>query len=202
MKRLIERFVKQVGVRVILTKTVQEGILDLYAYAWLGSDDRVYHMVVLANDTSLFVRNGDTFVLSYDSVTDTLQRSLEVSDSLAESGMQEDIAVAEKFVQFMQYRVARPACREFTCGLYRLVEEKLSVRPALGVRILYEAGNHLEVLTVWYGSKTVVRTNDLEFQSFLIGLGYADLIEFQESSEGNEICPLGIGEACEDSRFS
>lgn len=195
MKDSILDFIRRKGVHVVLTQKVIKSTLDTYYYNWVGQDGRYFSLLVASNDTSFFVKSGNTFSLSsYDSVT-SLESALRCFDSKDEwSAGKWTLEEALNFCSFIQRSLDSSNKRSVEVGAYRLVDERFWLRPALGISVFYSVGDSINVLTFWHGCKTLVSTNDKDFLDFVKALGYTDLVEVSDKIGGisNEVVPVEV----------
>lgn len=196
MKEIISGFVRKLGVKVMLSQKVLAGTLDTFYYNWIGSDGKYYSLLVACNDTSFFIKTGNTFRLS------TFDTATTLKDALRQFECKQDwmtgkwtLQEALTFCSFIEQQLEHNYSRNVEVGCYKLISEKFWIRPALGVSVFYRVGDFTNVLNFWYGSKTTISTNDSDFLDFINELGYSDLIDVVQVI-GGDLNAITAVESC------
>ncbi|MEY8334662.1 hypothetical protein AALB53_16380 [Lachnospiraceae bacterium 47-T17] len=200
MRRVIDSFIKSIGVSVILERKVFRGLLDVYYYNFIGKDDKFYSFLVACNDTQIILdpqkyfmfasdfcdEDAELKVLSLQYCVDEMDVDLLLARNLRVFCSKEDWIVgrwctdsAKAFDQELRRTVKE--CFNECCrvGEYELIQHSIWTRPALGFSIMYNKnGVFGGVVTVWHGSITELEYSQ-GLHDFLVELGIEHFIRWR-----------------------
>lgn len=175
MQTVIDDFVRRKGIRMILTKEIITGPINVYYYNWTDQDSKYYSLLVPCNDTQIFSDTGVTSISTPQEVEKAISKNLRQFYSKGEWDIGKwDRRTAENFNANLNRRL-NATYRTFPEPLngYKVVDVKIYLRPCVGVTIWYQHGT-LQSFTVWLGYHLDLFTSEPEFKQFIEQFDFGD----------------------------
>lgn len=193
MKDVITRFIKSLGVAVVLRNKHFEDAIRFDIIDFLGVDDKYYSFMVAYNDTRFFV--GSTSLLGDGNSADLFTkltanlRSFESKDLYA-TGRYEEAAVQAFKQQFKRdFNLFADDLVGHTVGGFLVTGVEVWVNPIACMNLKYSyGGDPQESITLVLGSKMLLRNGYCfsiapAFKEFWESLGLEDYYVWEEKDE-------------------
>lgn len=179
ISKAILEYIRQIGVKTVLTNKVFTGQLKVFYVNWVGRDDRYYSLLAPCGYSTVY-RVGQSDI---SSVHDSIQSVLEFNTRIFEntddwySGMW-DLEYAKRYTNELMRQISSRTFTDISESGYSVADVQLHVQPTLGVTIWYRSPTgRLGNITVWQGSKTSIGLVDDGFIRFLDALGISGSVQ-------------------------
>lgn len=170
MKSMIMKFVKSVGVLVQLRSKKYTGVVDYYLIDWLGCDGHYYSLLVICNETQLFMKRIEAIGDSMDEIstlTSGLRQFDEKIDWVLGKWKIEDAVKYDNLLIKCLNGLQLDNCDK---NGYEVNTFVVAVRPAAQYVISYAKGVRTYTLSLTLGERGSVLADSEEHKEFLLGL--------------------------------
>lgn len=180
MTKVINSYVKSIGIKMILSNDVIYGFITIIRMNWIGGDDRYYSLLVPFNETTIFDASDCTVQYTNMSFVSMLKKNTRIFDSKDEwmQGVwSKDYAT--KYSSNLKNGLISNVVTSKVFGNYKVLEIIPYVKPCIGFTFWYEKldTNEINAITVWRGAITKVYTEDLNLHQLISDLGLVDSIQ-------------------------
>lgn len=199
MRAVIDDYVRNLGVTIVLDNKHFSDILDIHYYNFIGKDKKFYSLLVVSNDTQILVNFRKCFKYSSDFVCDYYDGEIEKVAAFSIDKFDDLVlALNANLRQFdtkddwligkWKLRDAKTFCSWFKSQLqnylldgcnyeeYSLCSHKIWTRPSLGCSFSYKKnGRYCGTINVWHGCKTEL-CYEKNFYEFINLLGISKYI--------------------------
>lgn len=176
IQNVIESYIKDTGVDVMLTNDMISGLVDVFYYNWISTDGRYFSLLCPCSQTQILpVERHD--VVSGCSLNTMLEHNLRIFNTKSEWNVGKwGREYAKEYNDMLKKTLLdKRQIDTVVCG-YTVKGIDLHVQPCLGVTLWYFK-TKLECLTIWFGYKITVVTCDDKFGKFIQELGFSEWVE-------------------------
>ena len=183
----IKQFMKFLTVSVVFDFKIFSDVVDVYYVNWMSKDDKFYSLLVIANDTQVFLK--DTFFLggfSESTVFDRLYSNLRVFDSKDKWMYGKwDLMYAKNLntavSKYLQSFTIPCVVNEF----YEVCSYKVYTRPVLSISFSYlKNGVYAGNVFIPFDRKTIL-IGDSYFREFIHDLGLEKYVIWRTNYDDN-----------------
>ena len=183
MRSVIIDFIKSIGIAVVLNNKVLHGLVDVYYFNWIGTDNKFYSLLAFANQTQIFSKNvkwlGDG---TDNSLQDVLFNCLRVSETKEDWLLERwELEPLEKLEEGLVCQIRNQIAFDVVNSIYRVRSVSVFIQPIVGFSIFYDKDDKFHgTINVLVNSKTVLKRHDSYFFEFVEGLGLSDFVIWED----------------------